>query len=224
VRFRDFDIGLSPAYFPEPRSANLRYCAFVEADVAGLSDRRLEAPWIKLHVTLVARDRPPTFMPALPRAGLSVADVSMDLPDPALLKAEGEAVRPVLARAVGSTRDLVRERSGWDDEGFWASIADAGRHRGRYERRVLPTRDRRTGVVHSLTYEWYEAGTTVFVDARRAIDDAERIGRSTLYEFPGQWELALVAGFAPRRQRLAAGRVEVYDRAGTLLGAAPAHA
>ncbi len=66
-------------------------------------------------------------MPAIAKVGISAAGVTMNLSDPALLTAMGEAIRPVLARVVGSTRDLVRQESGWDDEVFWASVLLAGR-------------------------------------------------------------------------------------------------
>lgn len=104
---------------------------------------------------------------------------------------------------------------------FGIGLAADARHRGRHERRVLACRDARSGIGYRLTHEWDEAGTTIFVGARRTVDD-ERTGRSMLFEFLGQWELGFVAGFAPRRLRNAACRVEVYDRTGALLGSAPA--
>lgn len=218
MRFRDFDVGMSPGYLPhaETRSINIRSRAFVEAVVQALWTHKVEAPWGKLYVDLVTRDPRPYFMPARPKIGLSAAGARDLLLPEALRTAEGEAVRPLLGGVVTSTRELIRREAGWDDPWFWDLIEATGRHRGPYERRAIPRTDRRAHVVYRLTYEWDEAGTTVYLDARRSIDAEERLGRVLVRSFPEVWELAWHEGFSPKRLVLEPDAVVVEDRGDVL--------
>ena len=151
VRFRDFDVSVRPGHVPDPMPINLKFRAFIEAVVVSLSDRKLEAPWRKLYFEILVADSPSTFVPASPDVGLSAAGVTLGLHDRALLVAQGETVRGRLADIVGGARDLIRDRSGWDDPSFWESVEMAGSHRGRYEHRMLPVSDRKVGLIYHLT-------------------------------------------------------------------------
>jgi hypothetical protein len=225
VRFYDFAVVLNPGAFPLPnsREVHLRYSAFIEAIVARLGSRKIEAPWSKFVLELTRQDAPGSFYAALPKVGLRVASVITALPDEALLTAKGEAVRPVLAKAVASTREVVRDGSGWDNEEFWESVERVGTHRGRYEHRALPVMDRKSKVVYHLTYEWDERGTTVYADRRRSIEDAAFLARTVVAAFPDRWPatLAWLGGFAPRKMRLTSNQLEIFDGRGALLAAPP---
>jgi hypothetical protein len=224
MRFRDFDIVITPGYLPdsETRAANGRSRAFVEAIRWALGERKTEAPWGKLYVSMIPDARATLgWLSAIPTVGISSAGASMLLPDPALLTTEGEAIRPLLAAAVGSIRPLVQQWEDWDEPWFWDLIARTGAHRGRYEGRFLPATDRRAHVVHHLTYEWDEAGTTVYLDTRRTIDDAEVLARTVVGEYPGEHDLVYAADFTPRRLRIEGDTVRIYHRAGHVLAELP---
>jgi hypothetical protein len=53
--------------------------------------------------------------------------------------------------------------------------------------------------------------------------DGGRLERALVREFPGEWELEYFADFAPRKTRLTADNIEVYDRSGAMLASVTRH-
>ena len=215
MRIVDFDIGLSPGSFPEPREVNLRYRAFVEAVVTELRATRPEAPWRKFYVSFTDQGQEPTWMPALPNVGLSSAGVHVGIQDPALLTIRGEAIRSHLAEAIVGLRSFVSAESGWDDPRFWELVERIGSNRGPYHRAISLATDRKTAVSYCLLYEFDEAGTRQVVEAFRASARDVSLGRTVINDFPGQWDW--FDGRVPQKVRLTPDGIEVRDRAGVLL-------
>ena len=223
MKFVDFDTGLQAGYWPQPflRERNLRYRAFVRAIRIGLARHRFEAPWRKLYLTWVSNETDHWQAP-IPSVGISAAGFVVPIPDDELLTADGEAIRPVLARNVTRVRDRLRSVSGWDDEHFWQVVTDTGNHHGRYSMPSsrLTSTDRQSKVTAAVTYEWDEAGTIVYADARVWPVPEAVLWRVQLADLPGVWEPEFAAEFAPTKLRLSGSAIEALDRNGNTIAEA----
>ena len=214
MRFVDFDIAFGPPAV-ERRDVNLRYRAFIEAVVVGLREVKVDAPWRKLFIGFAEIEPQRRWDAPSPKLGLSSAALHIALPDQRLVTTQGEAIRPLLAATITDVRDQIRSRSDWDDPWFWTMIDRVGSHQGPYRRPLKSVRDRSTKVLYRLTYEWDEAGTTLYLDAHGGHAGEDPLGRSEIGAFPGQWEL--LNGVVPTRIRLVPGAVDLLDHAGQVI-------
>jgi hypothetical protein len=219
VNFREFDILLTQSEGRSRFDINTDARAFVEAIDTALSARKTQAPWRKLYVDVRPSGTAAYFQPALPKVGLSAAGAVIGLTDPAILATTGNALRPLLASTVLSSRAIVRDGSGWDDPWFWDLIERTGAHVGPFRQELAPVTDRKTQIGYFLRFEWDEDGTRLYLDAQRKATNDVLIAHILIGDYAGQW--GWFDGQVPSKVRLIPGGIELLDSDGLLLHTLP---